>query len=151
MVHAFIFEIIFDFFHYWSHRLVHSNGTLYKYLHKKHHKFIHPSSITTFYQDPMDLVLTNVIPTMITLCIIPKITYFQFTMIMLYKIFIEISGHVGKQLKPISSFSQCMWVPKYLNIELYAEDHDLHHSKNNCNYSKRFSLWDKVFGTFYSS
>jgi sterol desaturase/sphingolipid hydroxylase (fatty acid hydroxylase superfamily) len=39
-------------------------------------------------------------------------------------------------------------LPKWLNIELYCEDHDIHHSVNNCNYSKRFSLWDKVFGTF---
>ena len=33
-------------------------------------------------------------------------------------------------------------------MELYVEDHDLHHLKGNCNFSKRFSLWDRVFGTF---
>lgn len=61
--------------------------------------------------------------------------------------FIEISGHIGKRMHPTSSFSQFIWLPKFFNIELYTEDHDLHHSHNNCNYSKRFSLWDKVFGT----
>jgi sterol desaturase/sphingolipid hydroxylase (fatty acid hydroxylase superfamily) len=147
---SFMFEIVFDFFHYWTHRIAHSNKLLYKYLHKKHHKFSHPTAIITYYQEPLDLIITNSIPVILTLCIIPKITYFQYSMILMYKTYIEISGHVGKKLYPTSSFTQFMWLPKLFNIELYAEDHDIHHSKNNCNYSKRFSLWDKVFGTYYS-
>ena len=147
---SFIFELVFDFFHYWAHRIIHSNSRLYKYIHKKHHKFSHPIPIITYYQEPLDLILTNSIPTILTLCVIPKITYFQYTMIFLYKIFIEISGHCGKKLYPVGSFLQFMWLPKYLNIQLYTEDHDAHHSINNCNYSKRFSLWDKVFGTYRS-
>ena len=50
-------------------------------------------------------------------------------------------------MRPTSSFPQCIWLPRLFNIELYTEDHDLHHSRNNCNYSKRFSLWDKIFKT----
>ncbi len=146
---SFMFEIVFDFFHYWSHRMAHSNKTLYKFLHKKHHKFAHPTSIITYYQEPLDLILTNSIPTILTLCLIPKVTYFQYTLILLYKSYIEISGHVGKKLYPMSSFTQFIWLPRLLKIELYGEDHDNHHSKNNCNYSKRFSLWDKAFGTYY--
>ncbi len=146
---SFMFEIVFDFFHYWSHRMAHSNKTLYKLLHKKHHKFTHPTAIITYYQEPLDLILTNSIPTILTLCLVPRVTYFQYTLILLYKSYIEISGHVGKKLHPISSFTQFIWLPRYLGIELYAEDHDTHHSKNNCNYSKRFSLWDKVFGTYH--
>jgi len=148
---SFIFEIIFDFFHYWTHRIAHMNITLYKYLHKKHHKFVHPSPITTFYQEPLDLILTNSLPIIFTLLITPQLTYFQYILILLYKTYIEISGHTCKKLYPTSSFPQFMYLPKYLNIELYAEDHDNHHSKNNCNYSKRFSLWDKLFGTYYKT
>ena len=81
---------------------------------------------------------------------IPTISYTQFSFMVIYKNFVEISGHCGKQLHPTSSFSQCMWVPKMMNIELYAEDHDLHHSLHNCNYAKRFSLWDKLFWTYTS-
>ncbi len=73
---------------------------------------------------------------------------FEFYLITVYKIFIEIAGHTGKISKPTCSFPQFIWLPKMLNIELYSEDHSLHHSKINCNYSKRFSLWDKIFGTF---
>jgi len=145
---SFYFEITFDLFHYLSHLLLHKNTYLYKNIHKIHHKFKYPSCITTFYQHPVDMVLSNLIPTIITMYIIPvKPTYFQYIMISTYKVFSEISGHLGKYTKSIS-FSQFIWLPKMLNIELKIEDHDLHHSNNNCNYGKRFSLYDKIFGTY---
>jgi sterol desaturase/sphingolipid hydroxylase (fatty acid hydroxylase superfamily) len=56
--------------------------------------------------------------------------------------------YASKKLYPSGSFSQCVWIPRAFNISLYTEDHTLHHSNNNCNYSKRFSLWDKAFGTY---
>jgi sterol desaturase/sphingolipid hydroxylase (fatty acid hydroxylase superfamily) len=37
---SFVFEFIFDFFHYWTHRISHTNFFLYKYSHKSHHKYI---------------------------------------------------------------------------------------------------------------
>lgn len=146
---SFYFEIIFDFFHYFAHRLLHSKY-LYKYLHKKHHKFNHPISIIAFYQEPFDLIITNSIPTLLSLSMVPNISYLQFNLIITYKNFVEISGHVGKKMFPTCSFRQFIWLPKLLEIELYTEDHDLHHSLNNCNYGKRFSLWDKLFGTYKS-
>ena len=121
---------------------------IYKFLHKKHHTFKHPIAIITFYQDPIDLIITNSIPTIISLLLFPYISYLQFNYITIYKIFTEICGHSGKKSYPTSSFLQFMWLPKFLKIELYTEDHDLHHSLNNCNYSKRFSLWDKIFNTY---
>lgn len=35
-----------------------------------------------------------------------------------------------------------------LQIELRADDHQRHHIQASCNFSKRFSLWDRLFGTF---
>lgn len=148
---SFLFEICFDFFHYFSHRLLH-HKYLYKYFHKKHHTFKHPSAIITFYQEPVDLVLTNSLPTIAALyfChqIVYRFSYFQFHLIIIYKSFVEISGHCGSKMYPTSSFTQCIWLPKALGIELYTENHDLHHSANHCNYAKRFSLWDKIMGTY---
>ena len=145
---SFAYELIFDFFHYWTHRAMH-HPYIYKYSHKKHHKFPHPKPIITFYQDPMDIIVTNIIPTMLTIYILqPVLNIHIFHYISIYKTFIEISGHTGKKLRPTSSFTQCVWLPRLLNIELYSEDHDLHHSANNCNYGKRFSVWDKVFDTY---
>lgn len=144
---SFIFELIFDFFHYWSHRIVH-HKLLYRYVHKKHHKFLHPSTIVTYYQDPLDLLITNSIPTILALILVPIFTIPQYNMMLIYKEFIEISGHCGKLIYPTSSFSQCIWLPRLFNIQLHTEDHDIHHSLNKCNYSKRFSIWDRIFGTY---
>ena len=145
---SFIFEVIFDFFHYWTHRILHTNKWLYIHIHKKHHKYSYPMPILTYYHSPLDLIITNSIPQMITLGMFPYISLFQFNLILTYKTFIEISGHSSKKMYPSGSFSQCIWIPRFLDISLYTEDHTLHHSNNNCNYSKRFSLWDKVFNTY---
>jgi len=145
---TFYYELVFDFFHYWSHRLLHTNKFLYVIIHKHHHKYNHPTPIITFYQEPLDLILTNSIPTILTLVLSPRMSLVDFNIIMMYKTHLEICGHCGKYVYPTSSFCQCIWLPRYFGIELYSEDHDIHHSRNNCNYSKRFSFWDKVFGTY---
>ena len=113
-------------------------------------KFCHPVSIITYYQDPVDLIITNSLPTILSLYFLSPIfipSYFQWNILILYKNFIEISGHVGKKMHPTCCFSQFFWLTKWLHIELYSEDHELYHSLNNCNYAKRFSLWDKLGNT----
>jgi sterol desaturase/sphingolipid hydroxylase (fatty acid hydroxylase superfamily) len=79
--------------------------------------------------------------------IIPKISFCIYNTIIIYKIFTEISGHSGKDINS-SCFPQFIYLPKFFSIEMYTEDHDAHHHFNNCNYSKRFTLWDKVFQTY---
>ena len=146
---SFLFEIILDFFHYWSHRMLHLNKHLYKNTHKTHHQHANPIFINAYYFSPFDLILSISLPMMLTIIILPyKLSLFEFCMISVYKQYTELAGHSGKMLAPASSFPQCIWLPRLLQIELYAEDHSAHHKLNNCNYAKRFSLWDKVFGTY---
>jgi sterol desaturase/sphingolipid hydroxylase (fatty acid hydroxylase superfamily) len=146
------FEVMFDFMHYWAHRIGHMNGFLYRYLHKQHHRYNYPSSIITFYQNPIDLVYNNYIPFLISLYLTNKmfdISLFQLSLLVIYKTYLEIAGHTGKDIAKVGCFPQMIWLPRLLGMDLYTIDHDHHHSKNNCNYSKRFSLWDKVFNTYY--
>ncbi len=145
---SFAFEITFDFFHYLMHYYLHKNPFLYRNFHKIHHKWTYPTPILTFYNHPFDFMFTNSIPTLLTLYIFSfNITYFQYELIQTYKTLLEIGGHSGKILKS-NSFTQCIWLPRLLNFHLKIEDHDLHHNLNNCNYAKRFTLWDKFFGTY---
>ena len=145
---SFIFEIIFDFFHYWTHRIAH-HRYLYKYSHKKHHEYNKNTNIiTTFHQDFFDLLFTNVLPMYLTSQIIP-FTQLQYCIFLVYKTFIEIGGHLGKESTGLICFPQFVWLPKLFNIQLYSIDHYHHHTKINYNYSKRFMLWDKIFGSHY--
>jgi len=97
----------------------------------------------------MDSIMTVSIPTVLAIYLTPyNFSLFEYVMLSVYKQYTELAGHSGKKLSPSSSFPQCVWLPKILNIELYSEDHNMHHNLNNCNYSKRFSLWDKIFGTY---
>lgn len=152
---SFIFEIIFDFFHYWSHRLLHSHSLLYQYIHKTHHAHVDVTPIDTFVQHPLDLILSNAIPSMLALNITKKIfgieiSLFLLTIMMMYKSYIELLGHSDIDTKKTSSFVQFIWITRLLNISLFSKDHLIHHSHVMYNFSKRFSLWDKLFGTFKS-
>jgi lathosterol oxidase len=150
---SFVFELVFDLFHYIAHRLEHSNAILYRHFHKIHHTYSNPTTLVTYHHHPIDLLISNSIPQIITMYVMNKIlltnkiSLYIYNMMIIYKIFIEISGHSGKIINS-SSFPQCIWLPKILGIGLRTEDHDNHHRLNNCNYSKRFKLWDIVFGTY---
>jgi sterol desaturase/sphingolipid hydroxylase (fatty acid hydroxylase superfamily) len=147
--YSLMFEIIFDLFHYATHRYIHYNKFLYRHTHKIHHKHNYPISIIAFYQHPLDLLITNSVPTIIAIYCLSNVSSLMYFLITVYKTYIEICGHTGKSTFPTSSFPQFIWLPKLLNFELYTEDHDLHHTRNNCNYAKRFSLYDKIFNTYY--
>jgi sterol desaturase/sphingolipid hydroxylase (fatty acid hydroxylase superfamily) len=143
---TFIFEVVFDFFHYASHRFLHSIPILYKTIHKYHHQTLTISILTTFHHTTSDLILSNLIPIVCTLYLYPMSQWTFFTWLW-YKSIVEMGGHSGKQGKS-SSFPQCIWIPRFLGIEMYSRNHNMHHVNPGVNFSKRFSLWDKVFNTF---
>ena len=149
---SFMFEVVFDFFHYWVHRSLHYSALPW---HKAHHTYVHLTPAIAFYQDWADLILANVIPFFLANRIVQTVwgplTAMELSLLLTYKIFVELSGHAGRRLRPSSSFPQCVWLPRALGIELYAEDHALHHTNPGCNFAKRFALWDKVFGTYHAT
>lgn len=147
---SFFFEIVLDFFYYWIHRALHVS---HYSAHKLHHEHIHLKPVIHFYQDIVDLFLTIVLPLVFTVKIVEQfysLSHFEISVLLTYKIITEVSGHSGHRTFPFSSFPQADFIPKLLGIELYSEDHNLHHSQVNYNFSKRFILWDKVFGTYKS-
>ena len=143
---TFVFEVIFDLFFYWQHFFLHKIKWLYRHVHKIHHAHGKNISLLTTYQlHPGDLVLTT-LSMYLTSCVVPlyELQYFSW---IIFKIVEEQAGHIAVD-NTDSCFSQCIWIPRYLDIDLNNSDHYQHHTLNNCNYGKRFSLWDKVFGTF---
>ena len=146
----FLFEICMDLGHYVMHRALHTR-LLYP-IHKMHHHYPKPTLLNTFYHNPVDLFLLDCLPTYASILLLQfcfgSFTPLQLQMVFVYKSFVEIAGHSGKHSVPTGSFPLCIWLPRNFGISLYTEDHDLHHKTGHCNYAKRFSLWDRVGGTY---
>lgn len=150
---SFVVEIIFDFFHYWTHRTIHTYPILYKWIHKTHHTHVKITPIITFHQDISDFILTNFIPFTLSLLFVQTIFGYKFNLLMysmlnVYKEFLEITGHGGGNNIKSYGFPQFIWLPRFFNIHIVRPDHKNHHTFVDCNYSKRFVLWDKLFGTY---
>ena len=115
-----------------------------KSLHHEHTNNI--SAFSTYQHNFFDYLFSNVLPMYLTSYIFP-LYEIQFFIFLIFKIVVEIAGHLGKIINS-SSFIQCLWRPQLLGSELYARDHYIHHAEFKYNYSKRFKIWDKVFGTY---
>mmetsp|Transcript_1662 Transcript_1662/g.2536 ORF Transcript_1662/g.2536 Transcript_1662/m.2536 type:complete len:303 (-) Transcript_1662:448-1356(-) len=150
---SFLFEIIFDFFHYWIHRACHSRKlpAFVRTAHATHHTAIALRPIATYNQAFLDILLSNAIPALLSLAILAHLGLqfpsAQLSRLWTYKSYVEVAGHAGIHTRA-SSFPQFVWLPRILGIALHTHDHDLHHIRSHANFSKRFTLWDKVFGTF---
>lgn len=144
--YSFIFELVFDFFHYWTHRASHKIPCLYRRFHSIHHRHVHISIYTTFEHHIADLLFTNMFPILLTAYLLHPTAFFLCVWIM-YKVLEEMYGHIGVATHA-SSFPQCIWLPRWLGIELYSMDHAHHHRNPHVNFSKRFVVWDRVFGTY---
>ena len=150
---SFAYEVVFDLLHYIAHRASHESQFLYQNIHKKHHT--HASGVSwesTFSHHPFDLFFTNILPACgAAICVAP--TVHQLGGIMVTKLFVELGGHLGSNGMistpgSCSGFPQFIWLPKALGMEIYAPDHEAHHQHVSTNFSKRFILWDRVFGTY---
>lgn len=146
--YMFMFDVIFDFFHYWFHRGLHAHPILFNKIHKHHHIHKNPSSIHAFYQHPLDPLITNVIPMYLTFFILPALSKYQWCIITQNRLIVEIIGHSGKDIRTKFNIKYFFLEPYFQNIKLDIHDHDRHHSHFHCNYSKRLSLWDKLFNTY---
>jgi sterol desaturase/sphingolipid hydroxylase (fatty acid hydroxylase superfamily) len=143
---SFIFELIFDFGHYSTHRIIHSIPLLYRIVHKKHHSDYLINVDTSYNHTLSDYILTNTLPLLLTAYLLPSSRYF-YSLIIWYKSFVEFAGHTGIDNKS-GSFPQFKWLPQLLKISVYTRNHNKHHTHPNYNFAKRFSIWDKLFGTY---
>lgn len=150
---SFLFEVMFDFFHYWMHRICHSSRYLYIAVHKTHHRNTVPYVLTTFDHNIFDLALTNMMPFLAATYFIsfgPKWHQMEIQWLLVYKTYVEMAGHSGLQLKGVS-FPQFPWLQWWLNAGLSIRDHDMHHRYPTVNFSKRFKIFDKLFSTYHVS
>lgn len=115
-------EILF----YSIHRLLHL-PVFYRSIHKLHHQIVAPIALSTLYVDPIDHLLLNVAPVLIS----PSICSVQGNFLYLWCLLVNISSIV----------SHC----GYNNLKT-TEFHELHHRHRNVNYGV-IGLCDKLLNT----
>lgn len=72
------FELTYDFFFYWAHRMAHAHPLVYRVVHKLHHAHTHDVRILSALQmGPLDVLLTHTLPVLGALAIIPLAPGFE--------------------------------------------------------------------------
>lgn len=130
--------ILEDFFEYWGHRLLHVPW-LYQHVHKVHHHFQTPFAFTGAYAHPVEVVWLGLATFFPAFILRPHL--FTFYVWINLRQFDTAITHCGYDLP--NPFH-------YLPFDLYGGTrfHDFHHTSFNFNFASRFTLIDKLCGTF---
>lgn len=126
-----------DTIFYWFHRGLH-NPLVYKYIHKKHHRFNYSIGIAAEYAHPLEDLLCNVIPTFAG-CLLMGSHVTTLWLWLALRLLETIDTHSGYSF----DWSPTKWLP-FLNGSVR---HDFHHSHNTGCYGAMTPFWDYLMGT----
>ena len=131
--------IVHDFYFYWTHRLMH-HKSIYKYVHKVHHKFSNPSPWAASAFHPFEAIIeAGILPLLIFTIPLHQNVTMAF---LIYMIARNVLGHLGFELFPKGFASN-----KWLNWHTTSTHHNMHHKYFDCNYGFYFTWWDNWLKT----
>ncbi len=123
--HLILHFFIIDFWFYSTHWIIHQ-GPLYKWIHKKHHRFKAPNAVACMYANPIEFCIGNVGGVILA----PALT--------------NCHPYLGAFWYAFALTSTCGSHSGY--TFLGASSHDAHHEHLDCNYGTQVFM-DKLFGT----
>lgn len=129
-----------DTYFYFYHRYMHENKTLYKLIHRIHHKAYNPIPLEYLYVHPLEWMLGMIGIVLGVVAVIAfegSINAWAFWAYTIYRNLHELEIHSG-----LNSGLQKL-IPFYGT----TESHDLHHAKLRGNYASSLTLWDRIFKT----
>jgi lathosterol oxidase len=135
--------ILHDTVFYWVHRLMHLK-IFFRHFHLVHHKSTNPTPFSIYAFQPGEALLQSSMYALI-LFVIPIHPY-MLSFFMAYNTFINLSGHSGFEFMP-EKFRK-HWLYRLQNS---VSNHDLHHTKFNCNYGFYYTFWDRIMNTLKES
>ena len=143
LVTAVLFLCVWDFFQYWSHRLLHYEP-FWKLLHRFHHGS-RMYALTTFRHHPLEHVFLHATITVPSSAlysfVFPSGNYFAFWLAASVQ---SLLLHSDLSIPRIPLLSVMVLTPNH---------HKLHHDINrhkSVNFGQYFTIWDRIFGTFLS-
>jgi Delta7-sterol 5-desaturase len=136
-----IFTAIFvhDAYFYWTHRLMHHRW-FFRAFHRVHHLSTNPSPWAAYSFAPLEAIVEAGIFPLITLLI--PIHPLAFTLVMLWQIVFNVTGHTGYEFYP--SWLMSSWLGRFMNT---PTNHIMHHEKMRGNYGLYFNVWDRLMRT----
>ena len=139
VVQLLVCMVLDDLTFYWSHRLLH-RPWFYKRVHKQHHEYVQPVSISSHYAHPFEFIFGNILPfAMGPLVLSSQMHFFTRICWNLLRLTETCNGHSGYEFP---------WAPySLMPFAGSAQYHGYHHTNNLGNYSSFFTLWDSLFGT----
>ena len=135
LVQAFGFIIVYDFYFYWTHRLLHESR-LSKY-HVQHHRSVISTPWACLNLHPVEGLIIF-LPYLIFAIVFPE----SLTVILgiyTYLLFVSAWGHSNYNLLGNSK--------RWLFLQDLICFHQYHHSSGSANYGYAYTHWDSVFGT----
>uniref|UniRef100_A0A7S3IH95 Fatty acid hydroxylase domain-containing protein n=1 Tax=Strombidium inclinatum TaxID=197538 RepID=A0A7S3IH95_9SPIT len=129
-------------FHH-AHKLFHVKHKylpLYQWVHKRHHEFKMPVSISAQYAHPVEHIFANILPTLAGPLILGK--HLHFWMIISWGVVRMMDTHEGH-----SGYDFPWSIFRLIPFGTGPAYHDFHHSANVGNYSSFTSVWDTFWDT----
>ncbi|XP_063933963.1 methylsterol monooxygenase 1-like [Zophobas morio] len=128
--------LIEDTWHYFIHKLMH-HKSLYKYVHKVHHTFPAPFSLTAEYAHPVETIVLGIgfFIGLLSFCTHVSLMWAWVAL----RLIETCDVHSGYDFP----YNPLHLIPYYGG----AKFHDFHHMNTIGNYSSTFTWWDKLLGT----
>jgi sterol desaturase/sphingolipid hydroxylase (fatty acid hydroxylase superfamily) len=131
--------LLHDTYFYWTHRLMHHRW-LFKSFHRVHHLSTNPSPWAAYSFAPLEAVVEASIFPLVT--VVMPIHPLAFTLVMLWQIAFNVSGHAGYEFYPRWLMKSGLgWI---INT---PTNHIMHHEKMRGNYGLYFNVWDRLMKT----
>lgn len=145
LVQLLIIVYLEDMLYYHSHRMLHTNKFLYKYVHALHHTVHTPIALSGHYMSPFEFLTiggTVLVAPMLLGLVTPVHIYVVLSWLV-WREWEAAEGHCGMKL-PVQI------VDKLLPFYDGPAYHDFHHSKVLGNYGGLTGIHDRIFDTFSS-
>ena len=129
--------VTITFIYYWWHRVRHSNSILWRYLHQFHHSPARIEVLTSFYKNPLEILLNGILSSAI-LYVLLGLSAPAVGLTVLATALAEFVYHMNIR------------TPQVMGLFFQRpEMHRIHHQRglHHYNYSD-LPLWDMLFGTY---
>jgi sterol desaturase/sphingolipid hydroxylase (fatty acid hydroxylase superfamily) len=129
-----VYVLLWDLVFYFTHLVLHW-PFVYRRSHFRHHACRPPVPWSGIAVDPVETILSGLLPYIVPLFIMPFHVYTVYALNMLLMLWATLVH------------SSLDWSGNA--VLLTTRDHNLHHTYGlkNCNYAAVFSFWDRLFGT----